>query len=82
MTSKVDVTSTFDELDPLGTVIDQPPKCACVSNDRHDCARRRYNRPLYDDSDPQHMPTIVENEPCECSCHDEWDEAFSDDDYV
>lgn len=40
--------------------------CACVSHDPHDCARIRYRRCNDLGSD--------DLEPCECMCHDEWDE--------
>jgi hypothetical protein len=59
---------TEDRDDPLGVVIDAPERtCACVSHDRFECWRRRYNLPLETDVRP-------DGGPCECACHDDWEE--------
>lgn len=37
-------------------------RCACVADDAYECMRFRY----------QGQPTPLEEEPCECTCHDNW----------
>ncbi len=52
---------------------DAPPerRCACVSYDAYECVSIRYRRFDNFNSD--------EVEPCECGCHDEFDEWNRDD---
>jgi hypothetical protein len=54
-----------------GDLLPPPQTCACPSRDGYQCVRIRYGRFVADDLD---MADYWDEEPCQCLCHDEWED--------